>query len=68
MAAKGSATTHGGGGRGPGGGRAQKYEQRRFGQPDPTKQRSGRNVAPWYLKSYGSRPEHKRQRPLKEVA
>lgn len=30
--------------------------------------RSGKNAAPWFLKAFGSRPEHKRAPALAEVA
>lgn len=51
--------THGGGGPGPGGGRAKKMSRRQFAAPRIEKARSGRNSAPWYLKVWGSRPAHK---------
>lgn len=51
--------THGGGGPGPGGGRAKKVSRRFFSVPQLGKRRSGRNVSPWFIKVWGSRPAHK---------
>lgn len=62
-------TTHGGGGPGPGGGRAKKgWSHKRFGWPDPRKQRSGLNASPWFLREKGSRPAHKLKPALADVA
>ena len=53
--------THGGGGPGPGGGRAKKASRRPFGVPLLEKRRSGGNVSPWFIKQWGSRPASKRK-------
>lgn len=70
---KGSATTHGGGGRGPGGGRLYKPQNRVMPPPVRGSVRGAPprgNNAPWYLKRFGSRPAAKLARALerKEAA
>ena len=60
--------THGGGGPGPGGGRAKKVGRRSGMAPRLEKQRSGGNVSPWFLRSYGSRPAHKLRPARTEAA
>jgi hypothetical protein len=60
--------THGGGGPGPGGGRAKKVGRRFAMTPRLETPRSGRNASPWYLKLPLSKPEHKLKPARKEVA
>jgi hypothetical protein len=59
-------TTHAGGG--PRGG--SKVRRRRFAWPAGLARGAPArgNVAPWYLKQFGSRPAHKRPRQLEAVA
>lgn len=45
-----------------------RHQSRRYAWPDITRQRSGRNASPWYLKSYGSRPTSKLKPALPDVA
>jgi hypothetical protein len=66
MAATYIGTTHGGGGKGGG----PKVRHRRFAWPSSRDRRlpDRGNMAPWFLKGFGSRPLHKRARRLAEVA